>query len=120
MTILEKARIVDEIQPVLRNVKEYFVKRYGERLEEIILFGSFARGEANEDSDIDIALVWSNDGRSLKEEFEDASFSTKIIVEYKELLNIVDVTSSDFKDSDWSFYANLREEEIKIWTRLNI
>ena len=40
---------------------EEFVRRaldkYGDRIESIILFGSVARGEAKEDSDIDILVV---------------------------------------------------------------
>ena len=32
-------------------------KIYGERLHRVYLFGSYARGEADEESDVDIAVV---------------------------------------------------------------
>jgi predicted nucleotidyltransferase len=32
-------------------------RRYGEAVVELCLFGSFARGEADEDSDVDVAVV---------------------------------------------------------------
>ena len=42
----------DEIIAILRNFKEEFGERYG--IEKLGLFGSVARGEQKEDSDIDI------------------------------------------------------------------
>lgn len=32
-------------------------ERFGDRLREVRLFGSFARGEANEDSDVDVLVL---------------------------------------------------------------
>ncbi|MEA1869432.1 MAG: nucleotidyltransferase domain-containing protein, partial [Euryarchaeota archaeon] len=32
-------------------------KKYGSQLKSILLFGSYARGEETEDSDIDIAVI---------------------------------------------------------------
>ena len=44
----------DEIIAILQNFKEEFGKRYG--IEKLGLFGSVARGEQKEDSDIDICV----------------------------------------------------------------
>lgn len=41
-------------------------KRYGEAVHEVRLFGSFARGEAHEESDVDVAVV-----------LEEANFDTR-------------------------------------------
>jgi len=45
----------------LRGPLEAFAARvravFGERLREVRLFGSYARGEANEDSDVDVLVV---------------------------------------------------------------
>ena len=37
------------------------LSRYGAEIASIILFGSVARGDATEDSDIDILVVWNGD-----------------------------------------------------------
>lgn len=39
----------------LNNVKDVLKQKFG--IEEIALFGSYARGEASEDSDVDIAIM---------------------------------------------------------------
>ena len=44
----------DEIIAILQNFKEEFGERYG--IEKLGLFGSVARGEQKEDSDIDIDI----------------------------------------------------------------
>ena len=44
------------IAPILRELKVGLQAIYGARLRELILFGSYARGEAKPDSDIDVAV----------------------------------------------------------------
>ena len=42
--------------PVLVRFRAALVKIYGDRLDRVVLFGSRARGDANPDSDYDVAL----------------------------------------------------------------
>ena len=44
-----------EIHERLRNISERLKKEYN--AEKVILFGSYARGEATEDSDVDILVI---------------------------------------------------------------
>jgi predicted nucleotidyltransferase len=42
--------------PILKRFRAALDEMYGERLERVVLFGSRARGDANEDSDYDVAV----------------------------------------------------------------
>jgi predicted nucleotidyltransferase len=42
--------------PVLRRVRAALDALYGDRIERVVLFGSRARGDANEDSHYDVAV----------------------------------------------------------------
>jgi predicted nucleotidyltransferase len=42
---------------LVREFRQGLEAMYGERLKGVYLYGSFARGEADEDSDIDVAVV---------------------------------------------------------------
>jgi len=44
----------EDILKILTEQKQYLVQNFG--VEEIALFGSYARGEENEESDIDILV----------------------------------------------------------------
>ena len=49
--------VPDRLKPVLTELKRGLQELYGERLRAVVLFGSQARGEATEDSDVDVAVV---------------------------------------------------------------
>ena len=48
----------NELTIKLKNVKHELKQQFG--IEEIALFGSYARNEANEESDVDIAILKMN------------------------------------------------------------
>jgi predicted nucleotidyltransferase len=45
------------LRGVLRELEDALRVRFGARLREVRLFGSYARGEADEDSDIDVLVL---------------------------------------------------------------
>ena len=47
------SRIMDSIKKYIEKISQYY------KIEAIILFGSYAKGTENEDSDIDIAIISS-------------------------------------------------------------
>ena len=51
-----------DIQPLLDDFVQAMRRLYGQRLSRIILFGSFARGEAHAESDVDVlVLLWEEE-----------------------------------------------------------
>jgi len=45
------------LRPALADYAERLRARFGDRLVEVRLFGSFARGQAHEDSDVDVLVL---------------------------------------------------------------
>lgn len=71
----------DEIIAILRNFKEEFGEKYG--IEKLGLFGSVARGEQRENSDIDICIQLQSPDyftRMEIKEFLEERFSSKVDV----------------------------------------
>jgi predicted nucleotidyltransferase len=52
------ATIIDD--PILKRLRRALDELYGDRIERVVLFGSRARGDADEESDYDVA-VFLND-----------------------------------------------------------
>jgi predicted nucleotidyltransferase len=51
------ARLSPTIHAALRTFRASLDARFGARLREVVLFGSRARGEAHEESDVDVLVV---------------------------------------------------------------
>ena len=46
-----------KIRQLMTHIKDHLIKLNGEKIKKIILYGSYARGGATKDSDIDILVV---------------------------------------------------------------
>ena len=57
-----------ELQIVLKRVEIAAKQLYGDKLNRIILYGSYARGDNTEESDIDIMIILDCDDISLEQE----------------------------------------------------
>ncbi|MDO9097931.1 MAG: nucleotidyltransferase domain-containing protein [Candidatus Methanoperedens sp.] len=53
-------RTIKDIEEILKKAKSILQEIYGKRLKGIILYGSYARGEAVEGSDIDLIVLLEN------------------------------------------------------------
>ena len=56
-TVVAKHRIEPEIAALLADLKGRLERRFGERFVALYLFGSRARGDAEPDSDVDVAVI---------------------------------------------------------------
>ncbi|MEN3002202.1 MAG: nucleotidyltransferase domain-containing protein [Armatimonadota bacterium] len=52
-----KVRVPRVLKPIVRELRQALKQLYGDRLHALVLYGSWARGEAHEDSDIDLMVV---------------------------------------------------------------
>ncbi len=48
------------IKRLLRELKQGLVRIYGEQLKAVVLYGSYARGDYDAESDIDVLIVLNN------------------------------------------------------------
>ena len=82
----------------------------------IILYGSAARGDATEESDIDIAIVVrSQMDEATKRRF--LSWAADMDIRYERVFSIVDIEESNMKkwEDVLPFYRNVKKEGIVLW-----
>lgn len=82
----------------------------------IILYGSMARNEATNESDIDIAIVIKNEmDNQTKKSF--ISWAADMDMRYEKVFSIVDIQEDNMKkwESVLPFYQNIRKEGIVLW-----
>lgn len=79
---------IDELLKILREVKEKLEEILGDDLVEVILFGSYARGEAREDSDVDVLVVVKK-LPDREEEWEIGELMTDLVLRYGVVFSII-------------------------------
>lgn len=88
----------------------------GEKISAIILYGSVARGTAEPDSDVDIALLLNEE--FTREEWDKIDgFSADMDLEYNTVFSLVDIIADHFQKwlKAMPFYQNIEKEGIVLW-----
>lgn len=93
---MKNKRSIREIKPLLKDIKEALNKIYGDRLLEMILYGSFARDDATDDSDIDIAVLLKGDVDKFREIERMSTVIYQIVLEYGELVAFYPLQKMNF------------------------
>ncbi len=99
-TTLESERKARALSEFLRRVEA----RFEDSMEEIILFGSYARGDHDEESDIDLLIVGDVDFDELME------VVTDILLEYGELISPIVLKPEEFRKRRDSFIKTVLSE----------
>lgn len=102
------------------DIKEELVQGLTEifqrNMSAIILYGSVARGDATDESDIDIAIVIKKEMDSrTKKRF--ISWAADMDIRHERVFSIVDIQEENMEK--WErilpFYQNIRKEGIVLW-----
>ena len=102
-----QARYKEPIEEFVRRVME----KYRNKIDNIILFGSVARGEAKEDSDIDILVVWNGNEAEGWRAMTGLAFD--VLLDAGEYISIKVLGLDDLKVEN-PFVKNVMAEGIKI------
>jgi predicted nucleotidyltransferase len=102
------------VQSILKEVREELQKIYLDRLKEIILFGSYARGDAAEDSDIDIVMLLEDVKDFYAEREKYFPVTSRISLKYDTVVSVVPFDSRDFQQKRTPLILNVSKEGIPV------
>ncbi|MCM1135264.1 MAG: nucleotidyltransferase domain-containing protein [Clostridium sp.] len=105
------------------NLKEIFEKMipafqgiFGDTLEQIILYGSVARGAQEEESDVDIAVILRKYTEDMHDKMID--LTVELELEYNKILSVLLIDYDNFKE--WEnvlpFYKNIKKDGVMLWS----
>jgi predicted nucleotidyltransferase len=103
-----------DIQPILDELKARLTEVYGERLKGLYLFGSYARGEAEEESDIDVAVVLDDFASEWQEIKRWSRARAALALKYGCVPTLLPVREADFQRRDRLLLRNLRREGVPV------
>ena len=100
-----------EIEHIVREFKQKISELYGARLKKIVLYGSYARGQANDEhSDIDLAVVLAGTVEPCREIDRMIDIITDINLDHDVLLSVYPVSENDYHSVNSPLLLNLRRE----------
>ncbi len=101
-----------KIKEILKEFREQIEDLYSKRLKGVILYGSWARGEATEESDIDMVIILEGKVVPGKEIDRMINIITEINLRYGVLILVYPVSEKDYSATNSPLLINIRREGI--------
>jgi predicted nucleotidyltransferase len=99
---------------ILREVKDYFNLLYQNRLEQIVLYGSQAREDGHEDSDIDLLVILAGVVNPYQEIDRTSEFIAQLCLDYDVVVSRHFISAAKFQSGDNPFLYNIRREGVTL------
>jgi predicted nucleotidyltransferase len=108
---------VINVSKTRKQIAEEFAKevteRFGDEIENVILFGSVARGEDDAESDVDVLIIWYGDKVKGWDELEEVAFD--YFIRYNTLISIKLISPAEYKYmEDFLFMKDVQKEGVVI------
>lgn len=101
------SRIIEECKAALK-------KLYGDRFEGLVLYGSMARGDYGEESDIDLLVLLKGEVRAASEINPIDNALSAIQLTSDRLISVHAVSANDYRDGRWSFLRVAAREGARV------
>ena len=109
-------------EELLKNIKTRLEQIYGDRLRGVVLYGSEARGEAREDSDLDFMVLLEGPVDYGRESWAIIETLYPLQLEivgtpedpHDRLIHAIPVDAAVFEDQDYFIYQNAKQEGVWI------
>jgi len=107
----------NQLDEIGRRIANKAIEEFGDKLDSVLLYGSYARGDFDSDSDIDIMIVADiSDEDANRFEESLVIFTTKLDLEFDVIISLYVKGKSGFYE--WSnvlpFYRNVIREGVSL------
>lgn len=99
---------------VLEALGTYLRDEYKDRLDQTILFGSQARGDASAQSDIDVLIVLQDPVNASTEITRTSQFIAQLCLDYNCLVSRLFMSRSRFETENSPLLRSIRQEGVRL------
>ncbi len=103
-----------DVRTLMAEVKAGLQALYGERLKGVYLFGSYARGEADEESDVDVLVVLDRVDRYSEELDRTSELISALSLAHGVTISRVFASEQRWRGEQTMFFLNVREEAVPV------
>ena len=112
--VFEKTGTESPIKDIIRELKEGLQKKYGNKLKSIMLFGSYARGEQRNDSDIDVAIILEDFSNACSEIERTGEIVSSLSLKFDTLISLVPIKENDWLKRKTALILNIKRDGIAV------
>lgn len=103
------------VEQIAKEYKAALQELFGNDLAELVLFGSYARGDHHDESDVDFAVVFrDNHPRTLEDKMKISSLGAHLSLKYGLMVSSLSVLLNKKQTSMQGVYQEIRKEGIAI------
>ena len=103
-----------KILNLIHELTEKIQELYGNQLDKVILYGSYARGEETKYSDIDLAIILKGDINPFEEIDRVGDIAWDISLKYSVVISTRPISEKKYYSKNTPFLATLKEEGISL------
>jgi predicted nucleotidyltransferase len=100
------------IKGLLAELKQGLTKIYGERLKAVVLFGSYARGDYHEGSDLDVMIVLDTYKSYWDELVRSSELASDLSLKYDITISRMIMSEEQWKKGELPVLKNIRIEGV--------
>lgn len=97
---------------LLAELKSGLSRLYGDRLKAVVLFGSYARGDYDKNSDLDVMIVLDDYRRAWDELVRSAELASDLSLKHNVTISRTFIKETQWKSGDLPVLRNIRAEGI--------
>jgi predicted nucleotidyltransferase len=101
------------LQEAARKLEAGLRGLYGERFRGLLLYGSYARGDAREGSDVDLLLLLAGPVDPAREILYLEDVKWPLSLEYDTVFSILPVSAEAFEEAETIFLRTVRKDAVR-------
>lgn len=94
----------------MKELKEGLVRIYGDRLKAVYLYGSYARGDYRQGSDVDVMILLSDYKNYWEEIRKTSELMSDVSLEYDLLVSRIFMTEAKWQKPDTPLLRNIHQD----------
>ena len=104
------------LQEAVRKLEAGLRDLYGERFRGLLLYGSYARGDFRDGSDVDLLLLLNGPVSPSREIFHMSDVTWPVSLEYDTVFSVMAMSTEVFEQQDSLFLHNIQPDLIPVST----
>lgn len=105
------------VRQALRELEAGLLDLYSSYPPRLVVYGSYARDEATQDSDLDLLLLYSHPVNASLEIGRIVPLLAELNLRYGLLISVLPVSEHDYREGKRPFLRNVRQEGVAIGAR---